>query len=107
MHCALVSEYFSFLNARSQTLYPTANIQRSSGSGLYFQNVVSLGTYVERPDPGKIAGNLVARSAVRMRAAESQAAMEALILVATSRGPTIFARICIMAKRAKASRIVK
>src|SRR5258708_14899997 len=75
MHCALVSEYFSFLNARSQTLYPTAYIQRSSGSGLYFQNVVSLGTYVERPDPGKIAGNLVARSAVRMRAAEWQAAM--------------------------------
>jgi len=39
---------------------------------------VSLGTYVERPDPGKIAGNLVARSAVRMRAAEWQAAMEDL-----------------------------
>src|SRR5258707_4499470 len=96
MHCALVSEYFSFLNARSQTLYPTANIQRSSGSGLYFQNGVSLGTYVERPDPGKIAGNLVARSAVRMTAAEWQAAMHDLILVATMGGPTMIARIGIM-----------
>ena len=95
-HRALVSECFPFLTPLAPNTVSDAKIQRPSGCGLYFQNGVSLGTYVERPDPGKIAGNLVARSAVRMRAAEWQAAMEALILVATSGGPTMFARIGVM-----------